>query len=191
MGILFILLCILLIITLYLYHCFPYPASPQSRIYDYALILGYICQEDGSLDEIARRRIRRAAELYQKGQCTKLVISGGTTGRNHNEAEKMGAYALELGIPEEALILEKQARNTFDNFRFSAQLINPDASICIITSRFHVRRSAFFARKFLTDFTFTYPLEERFSLRDALLEYFRMWNSLYYEIKLKKASERG
>jgi uncharacterized SAM-binding protein YcdF (DUF218 family) len=95
----------------------------------------------------ASNRLSDAMVLYKKGIIRKILISGGDgriTGENVDESMATGNYLKSLGIPDSVIILEGKSRNTFENALFSKQMVdktNPKASILLITSAFHMRRS--------------------------------------------------
>ncbi len=183
MGIIFcILLIILIIIHIYFLTQFPYPSI--NKDFDTIIVLGYHCHDDGSLDEIAQRRIQCAYQHHQNKPNVNIIISGGCVTNEHNEAQVMGQYAIDLGIPKDVIIYEPKARNTYENLLYSSQFIDYSHKVLVITSRFHIRRSAYFVRKFYPNFTMSYHESEQFHLKDAILEYFRMWNSLWIEFKI-------
>jgi uncharacterized SAM-binding protein YcdF (DUF218 family) len=69
-----------------------------------------------------------AAELYRKQYAPLLVFSGkegaNTEGRfSATEAEIFAEVARCAGVPEQAILLEKEARNTGENVRFSRELL--------------------------------------------------------------------
>lgn len=190
MGIFLCLLCIiLLMIHLYFYAQFPYPSLNQEH--DAIIVLGYHCNDDGSLDDIAKRRIQCAYLFHQQNPNIPIIISGGCVTNQYNEAEKLGQYAIELGITKDVLIYEPKARNTYENLLYSSQLIDAKSKVLVITSRFHIRRSAYFVRKFFPNFTMAYHPSEAFCLKDAILEYFRMWNSLWIEYKIYRSKKNN
>lgn len=187
MGIIFCIILIILITHLYFYHQLPYP--PLNQSFDSILVLGYHCHDDGSLDDIAKRRIQCAYQHHLTNPQASIIISGGCVRNTYNEAEMMGQYAIELGIQPSCLVYEPKARNTYENLLYAKELIPANHRVLVITSRFHIRRSAFFVRKFIPQFSMSYHQSEAFSIKDACLEYFRMWNTLYIEYKLKKVSK--
>jgi uncharacterized SAM-binding protein YcdF (DUF218 family) len=64
-----------------------------------------------------------AYALWQRGMFPKLLISGGATaGQAEPEAGIIAGRLLEMGMPAEALILEKAATNTGENVIFSRRL---------------------------------------------------------------------
>jgi uncharacterized SAM-binding protein YcdF (DUF218 family) len=69
-----------------------------------------------------------AAGLYRAGLAPLLIFSGkegaNTEGRfTATEAEVFGEIALRCGVPSEAILLEKEARNTGENVCFSRRLL--------------------------------------------------------------------
>ncbi len=61
--------------------------------------------------------------LWQRGMFPKLLISGGATaGLAEPEADIIAGRLVKMGMPEEALILEKAATNTGENVIFSRRL---------------------------------------------------------------------
>ena len=72
-----------------------------------------------------------AARLYQAGLAPLVVCTGGiahtgdllATGWDRPEAEVFAERCQQLGVPSSALLLEPDARNTAENFRFSRALL--------------------------------------------------------------------
>ncbi|MCX6599145.1 MAG: YdcF family protein [Acidobacteria bacterium] len=72
-----------------------------------------------------------AAGLYHQGLAPLLVFTGGiahtgdllATGWDRPEAEVFAERCRQLGVPESAVLLEPEARNTAENFRFSRALL--------------------------------------------------------------------
>lgn len=188
MGVFISILCIIfLIIHLYFFTQFPYPTLNQD--YQAMIVLGYHCNDDGSLDDIAKKRVQCAYQHHLKTPHVPIIISGGCVANEYNEAEVLGQYALELGVSKDVLIYEPKARNTYENLLYSSQLISKETKVMVITSRFHIRRSAYFVRKFFPNFTMSYHESEAFNLKDAILEYFRMWNCLWVEYQIYKSKK--
>ncbi|HYF29364.1 MAG TPA: YdcF family protein, partial [Candidatus Paceibacterota bacterium] len=70
-----------------------------------------------------------AAQLYHEGWAP-LIIFSGKEGKlathrvwGMSEAEKFAEVARELGVPEEAMLLEKEATNTGENVQFTKRLL--------------------------------------------------------------------
>ncbi|SHM43235.1 Uncharacterized SAM-binding protein YcdF, DUF218 family [Cyclobacterium lianum] len=71
----------------------------------------------------------RGAELWLEGLAEYLIFSGGlgnfTQGVwDEAEADKFAAIALELGVPENAILIENKSTNTGENIRFTQKLLS-------------------------------------------------------------------
>ena len=70
-----------------------------------------------------------AAQLFLDGKGDYLIFSGSGIGRDteklfdKTEAETFADIAIEAGVPTDRIITEKDARNTGDNLRFTAKLL--------------------------------------------------------------------
>jgi hypothetical protein len=94
-------------------------------------------------------RIEKAIRLYEAGYAPKILISGkGPFYEKDNEsvpeAQKLAEYALERGVPESALILEKESITVSDNVRRSLNMLErqsiPRDSFILVNSPFSQRR---------------------------------------------------
>ena len=104
---------------------------------------GYYPQPTAGLNE-AGDRLLYAADLYQQGIADQLLITGGTLpGDDSSEADEMAQILGIMGVPHEALILEDQALNTYDNGRFSKAILEERNinKIILITSAMHMPRA--------------------------------------------------
>ncbi|WP_457676117.1 YdcF family protein [Thiolapillus sp.] len=92
----------------------------------------------GSVD-----RIFHAAALYREGKAPVLLLAGGNATGYRSEAESMRRMIQMLGVPDDVLLLENQSRNTRQNARYSADLLNARGvhDILLVTSAYHMRRA--------------------------------------------------
>ena len=124
---------------------------------DYILILGCGFRKDGTLPPLLRGRVDKAIEFWRNqkekfGKTAVLIPSGGQGGNEPMpEAEAMGRYLLECGIPEDAILKEDKSRNTYQNMAFSKKLIEEkagsadDKEVIFVTTNYHVFRSGVWA----------------------------------------------
>ena len=104
-------------------------------------------------------RALAAAELYRSGRVSHIVPSGGVkwdfSGEQVSEANYMKRVLIENGVPEEAIILENEARTTKENMIYGTLQINRKLRfekvdhVIIVTSRSHMKRSIALAKAFL------------------------------------------
>ena len=96
------------------------PVRITGRRYDAAIVLGCPCQNDGSLSPMQQRRMNKAIDLYKQQAYHLLIVSGGCVKNQYGEAAQMCAYAQQqTDVP---FIVEDQARNTYENFVYSADI---------------------------------------------------------------------
>lgn len=107
-----------------------------------ALVFGAGLRRDGTPTTVLRDRVDTAAALYRAGKVQKLLFSGDNRFLNYNEPESMRQYALGLGIPDEAIVLDYAGRRTYDScYRASAIFGLKDA--LLVTQPFHLPRAVF------------------------------------------------
>jgi len=122
--------------------------------YEVGILLGgYIDFEANAPDSVLAvsrgNRLLTALALYKTGKVKRLLLSGGS-GRLLGEVEAPEAnaaadYLEHVGVPDSAILIENESRNTFENARFSRQLLDslqPGAHCLLITSAWHERRAA-------------------------------------------------
>lgn len=140
------------------------PTPPQDHPAHAIVVLGGGVGSDGVLPEVPRTRVRRAVELFRSGIAPRLILTG-RCGLNDpeppvTEAAAMASYAGELGVPEDAMLLEEEARDTLGNAYFTReQFLAPNGwtSIRVVTSDFHLSRAAWVFRKILGgDYDFSF-----------------------------------
>jgi len=122
----------------------------RSRIYSTAavsaeraaVVFGAGLRRDGSPTPILRDRVATAADLYFNGRVEKLLMSGDNRFVNYNEPEAMRQYALSLGIPDEAIVLDYAGRRTYDTC-YRAKAIFGLRKAILVTQKFHLPRALF------------------------------------------------
>lgn len=120
----------------------------QSRI-PHRLIGEYLSPSDNltKADAIvvvsgSSERITHGVELYKNGLSSKLILSGAAEDGKSSNALAMKIEAEKQGVPDEAFLLEEKATNTYENAKFTQELINKKGykNIILVTSPFHQRR---------------------------------------------------
>jgi vancomycin permeability regulator SanA len=108
-------------------------------------VLGYPARSDGEPHPVQRERVGAGVLAYRRHGCERIVLSGGAVHNGHVEADAMARIARELGVPGEALVLERSARNTFENVALGAPLLAGYDTLYIASEPLHGRR----ARRYL------------------------------------------
>jgi len=108
--------------------------------------------ESGRPGQGYEERVRYATELYRQGFAERLIFSSGYT-YAFQEVSVMRLLALALGVPSEAIVLETQARNTYENVVQTSRLLRERGwrSALIVSSPYHMRRVAMVYRKAAPD----------------------------------------
>jgi len=93
----------------------------------------------------AADRVWHAARLYHADKAPLLVLSGGSdrTTNMMAEAQAMGVFLADLGVPQSALLMESESRNTAENAAFCARLLQQRGirRVLLVTSAMHMARA--------------------------------------------------
>lgn len=95
----------------------------------------------GSID-----RYWHGARPYHAGRAPKIILSGGRHPERPNhlsEAESGALFLIDMGVPAEALLLDKLSRNTYEHIRYLQPML-AEAGIerlLLVTSATHMRRA--------------------------------------------------
>ena len=79
---------------------------------DAVVIFGAQVYPSGRLSQALAGRVDKGIELYQQGYTPVLIMSGGTGVEGINEAEAMRQYAIDRGVPAQAIIIDPSGNST-------------------------------------------------------------------------------
>ena len=105
-----------------------------------AIVLGLALQNGKPMPDLIDR-VDTAAEFSREYPNAKLILTGGNANGGLTEAEVMRDLLIERGVDPGRMILEDKATNTIDNFRNTAEIIDPVWPVVLITSDYHMYRS--------------------------------------------------
>jgi len=91
-------------------------------------------------------RVWFAAQLYRAGRAPVLIVSGGSSEWSRTDEPESGAmraFAIDLGVPESAVVIESSSRNTRENAIYTKQVLDQHhlSSILLVTSALHMPRA--------------------------------------------------
>ena len=127
------------------------PGYPADEHFDVGVVLGGfsgISKRNNQIEFYAASdRLLQALSLYKDGKIGKLMIVSGNASLTDNsikEADLVLAYLKKINIPDSAIWIDNQSRNTVENAKYAGLLIEkkmPNASIMVITSAWHIPRA--------------------------------------------------
>jgi uncharacterized SAM-binding protein YcdF (DUF218 family) len=91
--------------------------------FDAIVVLGTPADSDGNPTSEQLARVTEGVHEYQRGIAPRLILTGGMTRHGFVEARVMAHSAEAQGIPESAIFLEPQARDTIQNACYSARIM--------------------------------------------------------------------
>jgi len=120
--------------------------EPQKS--DAIVVFGGGVGETGSPGKSTVERARYAVELYKQGYAKKIIFSSGYT-FHYNDAENMKLFALSMGVPERNIILEQKAGSTYENVKFTEQILDRQGwdSILLVSSPYNMGRASLVFKK--------------------------------------------
>lgn len=136
----------------------PRPTQQAGLRYHYGILLGGFAYRNAEHGQVnfsrASDRVWQTLRLYRQGTIQSIVVSGGAASmfRQHqpSEAELVRSYLLWAGVPDSAIRIETQSKNTYENALYTARLLGSgrDTLQCLlITSAFHQPRALACFRK--------------------------------------------
>jgi len=112
---------------------------PQSGV---AIVLGAGLWRNGEPSPVLYDRVATAVELYKAGVVNKLLMSGDNRFEWHNEPEAMRRAAVQLGVPNEDIVLDYAGRRTYDTCYRAREIFQVERA-AIVTQRFHLNRALY------------------------------------------------
>ncbi len=107
-----------------------------------AIVFGAGLTADGSPTAVLEDRVKTAAALYQAGKIDKILMSGDNRFIYYNEPGAMKSYALELGVPDEDIVLDYAGRRTYDTCYRAREIFRLTEAI-LVTQQFHLSRALY------------------------------------------------
>ncbi len=105
-----------------------------------ALVFGARVYPSGRPSAMLADRVAAAADLYHRGRVEVLLLTGDNSTPTYNEPAAMREYALALGVPDEAIVLDYGGRRTYDSC-YRARHIFMLREVVVVTQGFHLPRA--------------------------------------------------
>jgi SanA protein len=121
---------------------FPLGTAPIGKT---AIVFGAGLYRDGSPSAVLRDRVQTAVELYKAGKVEKILMSGDNSTLSYNEPGAMQKYAMQLGVPKEAIVLDYAGRRTYDTC-YRAKSIFGITEALLVTQDYHLPRALYICK---------------------------------------------
>lgn len=147
-------LALLLLLTLWFVADLAYVSigaeSDYAKKADVILVLGCRVGSDGGPSKCIRARAGHAAELYERGDASWVIATGGETSRGPVESAVLRDALEENGVPPQSIVEESRAHNTIQNILYSSEIMRERGwkSAVLVTEPYHINRAALIARDF-------------------------------------------
>ena len=147
-------------------------ASHTDKV-DYVLVLGCGVREDGEPSHMLYERLKRGAQVLEKVNGAKLLLTGDNSGESYNELAAMKRVSLENGVKEEKIVIDDFGFSTYESL-YNAKKNFGAKKIIIITQPYHMYRALYIANKLgieaygVTAYLPFYPMQIIWSLREVL-----------------------
>ena len=115
------------------------PKDDQPRV---AIVFGAGLERNGSPTPVLYDRVATAVELYKTGKVNKLLLTGDNRFIDYNEPDVMRQTALQLGLPDAALVLDYAGRRTYDSCYRARDIFGLNRAI-LVTQAFHLDRALY------------------------------------------------
>lgn len=93
-----------------------------ARPFDVLVVPGCPSNEDGTVSLCQKARALAAADLWQRGQVARVIVSGAAVHNRYVEAEAMAIVMAAAGVPADRIYLEREALHTDENMYLSLRI---------------------------------------------------------------------
>jgi SanA protein len=115
------------------------PATDEPRV---AIVFGAGVWRGNRPSPVLYDRIATAVELYKAGKAQKLLMTGDNRFANYNEPAVMRETALEMGVPDNDIVLDYAGRRTYDSCYRAKEIFGVRRAV-LVTQAFHIDRAMY------------------------------------------------
>jgi uncharacterized SAM-binding protein YcdF (DUF218 family) len=120
------------------------PASNTNlNRFDAIIVLGSPADSDGNPTPRQLARVTEGVNEYKRGVASRLILTGGAAANQFVEARVMERSAQAQGIPESAIFVEPEAKDTIENACYSMRIMKEHGwhSVEVVSSASHLARA--------------------------------------------------
>jgi len=125
----------------------PLRVAEPPRAADAIVVFAGGVGESGKAGGGYQERVKEAIDLYRRGHAPAVIFSSGYV-YALKEADVMRDLAIANGIPASAILLERNAANTYQNVLFVRRMLDERGwrRVLLVSSPYHMRRAVLTAR---------------------------------------------
>lgn len=161
------------------------------RIYDVstvpkktiAIVYGAAIYRNGRLSAVLRDRMETAIHLYDSGKVDRLLLSGDSRPTGYSEPLAMFHFAVQRGVPEEAIEIDHGGYRTYDTCYRARWEFDVDQAT-LVTQGFHLPRALYTCDRLGIDAVGVaadqrqYRGERWYEVRETAATLVALWDSL-------------
>jgi vancomycin permeability regulator SanA len=114
----------------------------QARPAPVAVVFGAGLTPRGQPTAVLYDRVATGVALYQQGTVARLLMSGDGRAANHDEPDAMRRLAVSLGVPNDAILLDRDGLRTYATCYRTRHVFGVQQAIPV-TQEFHLPRALF------------------------------------------------
>lgn len=137
------ILVVILVVSGGLARFFAPHSNTKLDRFDAIIVLGSPADADGNPTPHQLARVTEAVREYERGVAPRLILTGGPAANQYVEAEVMAKTAHAEGIPDAAIVVEPQAKDTIQNACYSVRIMRQHGwrSAEVVSSPSHLPRA--------------------------------------------------
>ncbi|NDF13113.1 MAG: YdcF family protein [Proteobacteria bacterium] len=131
------------------------------------IVLGHANDEEGNLSEVAKERLDKAFEVYEKMKGSKFILTGGF-GERFNMTDAAHAhyardYLVEKGVDDADILEYAESYHTIEDAKLSRPIVEKEGAkmVTVVTSDFHIKRTKAIFEYYFSGFTLAYAQAKR------------------------------
>jgi uncharacterized SAM-binding protein YcdF (DUF218 family) len=124
-------------------------ARPSQHDADVILVLG-AAQYNGRPSPVLKARLDHAIALYRAGRARRVIFTGGVgAGDTVSEGEVARRYALEEGVPDSVILVDRKGETSAASVDAAAELMHEKGlnSALLVSDSYHMLRLELLARR--------------------------------------------
>jgi len=111
---------------------------------DCVVVLGAGLKADGTPSHMLEDRLKVGIEVMNATGAAYILMSGDDSGDYYDEPSAMKKYAMGLGVPESAILLDGQGFSTYESITRLRDIYGFD-NVVVITQEYHLYRALYIA----------------------------------------------